>query len=90
MAAPKGPIEAAPAAGATPHNERRQLDHRQMRSAAFRNEQWDHRRDPHVAPLNDLVDRLIEDHGSRWMPYIAPITAAPRPRSSSSSKVPAG
>ncbi|MBV6509966.1 MAG: hypothetical protein JJLCMIEE_03084 [Acidimicrobiales bacterium] len=41
-----------------------------MRSTKFRDEQWRHRFDPYVAPVNELVDRLIEERGGSWMPYI--------------------
>lgn len=46
--------------------------HRRMRSPAFREEQWAHRFDPHVAPINRLVDDLISEKGGGWMPYIPP------------------
>lgn len=46
--------------------------HRRMRSSSFRDEQWRHRFDPHVAPINELVDRLIEERDGSWMPYIPP------------------
>ena len=43
-----------------------------MRAPAFREEQWQHRFDAHVAPVNHLVDDLIAEHPGRWMPYIPP------------------
>lgn len=46
--------------------------HRRMRDPVFREEQWEHRFDPHVAPVNDLVDELIEDGPGGWVPYIPP------------------
>ncbi len=46
--------------------------HRKAQSEDFRKEQWDHRFDSHVAPINRLVDDLIADHSDRWMPYVAP------------------
>jgi len=41
-----------------------------MADDAFRSTQWDQRFAPHVAPINELVDRL-RDHA--WAPYVAPI-----------------
>ena len=41
-----------------------------MADAAYRAAQWDQRFAPHVAPINELVDRL-RDHA--WAPYVAPI-----------------
>lgn len=46
--------------------------HRRMRNPAFREQQWEHRFDPHVEPINNLVDELIEEQPGRWMPYIPP------------------
>lgn len=43
-----------------------------MRDAAFRQQMVDRLWDPHVAPVNQLVDRW-RDHDARgWMPYVAP------------------
>lgn len=50
----------------------RMTNHRRMRSPAFGDEQWQHRFDPHVAPVNALVDKLIEQSVDRWMPYVPP------------------
>ena len=57
-----------------PLNKRQSVSasHRRMRVPGFREQQWDHRFDPHVAPVNDLVDSLIEGRDGRWMPYIPP------------------
>jgi hypothetical protein len=44
-----------------------------MRDEDFRREQWEHRYDPHVAPINGLVDRLSDPDGREWMPYVAPM-----------------
>src|SRR5688572_10358255 len=38
----------------------------------FREEQWQHRFDAHVAPINRLVDTL-RDSGRGWVPYVAPM-----------------
>lgn len=46
--------------------------HRLMRSAAFREEQWLRRFDPHVEPINRLVDDLIAEKAGSWMPYNPP------------------
>lgn len=43
---------------------------RRMANAEFRNHQWLHRFDDHIAPLNRLVDELC--NGGK-VPYIAPI-----------------
>jgi hypothetical protein len=44
-----------------------------MADEDFRREQWDHRFDAHVAPINALVDRLSDPGGREWMPYVAPM-----------------
>jgi hypothetical protein len=41
-----------------------------MREAEFRDWQWTHRFDPHVAPLNKLVEELT---AKGWLPYIPPM-----------------
>ena len=46
--------------------------HRRMRSPSFREEQWSRRFDPHVEPINRLVDDLIAEKDGSWMPYIPP------------------
>jgi hypothetical protein len=43
-----------------------------MRDPQFRQQQWDGRWAPHVAPVNALVDELIEPSGRGWVPYVAP------------------
>ncbi|MFP4514281.1 MAG: uracil-DNA glycosylase [Acidimicrobiales bacterium] len=47
--------------------------HRRMREPDFRAEQWSRRFDAHVAPINQLVDDLIEEREGSWMPYVAPL-----------------
>jgi hypothetical protein len=43
-----------------------------MAERAFREEQWAHRYDEHIAPINRLVDDLSQlGHG--WLPYVAPM-----------------
>jgi hypothetical protein len=44
-----------------------------MADEDFRLEQWEHRFDPHIAPVNALVDRLSDPDGREWMPYVAPM-----------------
>lgn len=44
-----------------------------MRDPGFRQQQLDARRAPHVAPVNALVDELIEPAGRGWVPYVAPL-----------------
>ena len=44
-----------------------------MREAAFRKSQVDHRMDPHIAPINELVARLKNRDGRGWLPEVAPI-----------------
>ncbi len=43
-----------------------------MRDPAFRRYQREHLYDPHVAPLNHLVDQLAQ-WGRGWLPHVAPI-----------------
>lgn len=45
---------------------------RRMRDARFRDDQWEHRFDPHVAPVNRYVDELRQA-GTGWVPYVAPL-----------------
>lgn len=48
---------------------------RDMKDATFREEQWRRRFDPHVEPINRLVDSLIAEGvatAKGWMPYVAP------------------
>lgn len=46
---------------------------RRMADETFRNQQWQHRYDAHMAPLNHLVDEVRNDTRSEWAPYIAPM-----------------
>lgn len=46
--------------------------HRRMGDTSFREEQWSRRFDPHVAPINQLVDDLIAEKDGSWMPYSPP------------------
>jgi hypothetical protein len=46
---------------------------RRMGDADFRREQWAARFDPHIAPVNALVNRLSDPDGREWMPYVAPM-----------------
>jgi hypothetical protein len=43
---------------------------RRMKDPIFRAEQRDHLFDPHVAPINRMVDELSRP--GHWMPYVAP------------------
>jgi hypothetical protein len=47
--------------------------HRRMRDPKFRQEQVDGLRMPHVAPVNALVDELIDPASRGWVPYVAPV-----------------
>jgi hypothetical protein len=46
---------------------------RLMRQARFRQQQWEHRFDGHVEPINRLVNDLRDADGRGWMPYVAPL-----------------
>jgi hypothetical protein len=46
---------------------------RRMGDDDFRREQWAARFDPHIAPVNALVNRLSDPDGREWMPYVAPM-----------------
>ncbi len=58
---------------------------RRMRDAAFREQQVAKLRADHIAPLNELVDEMIDPTSRLWAPYVAPMyggtkcTAAERP-----------
>lgn len=39
----------------------------------FRQQQLDGLRAPHIAPVNALVDELINPSGRGWIPYVAPV-----------------
>jgi len=43
-----------------------------MRDPQFRQQQLDGIRAAHVAPINALVDELIDSSGRGWVPYVAP------------------
>lgn len=43
-----------------------------MAEDTFRNEQWQHRYDTHIAPVNRLVDTLRRSERG-WLPYVAPM-----------------
>lgn len=45
---------------------------RSMAAASFRQQQWDDRYAPHIAPINHYVDELKEA-GRGWLPYVAPL-----------------
>jgi len=44
-----------------------------MRDPQFRQQQVDGLRAPHIAPVNVLVDELIDPSGRGWVPYVAPV-----------------
>jgi hypothetical protein len=44
-----------------------------MRDPRFRQEQADGVRAAHVAPINALVDELIDPSGRGWVPYVSPV-----------------
>jgi len=44
-----------------------------MRDPQFRQQQVDGVRAPHIAPVNALVDELIDPSGRGWAPYVAPV-----------------
>lgn len=46
---------------------------RRMVDSCFREEQWGHRHDDHIAPINRLVDEIREEPGRGWAPYVAPM-----------------
>jgi hypothetical protein len=46
---------------------------RRMRDKAFRDEQLAGIRAEHIAPVNELVDRLNDPAAGRWAPYVAPV-----------------
>lgn len=43
---------------------------RRMADSEFRNEQWQHRYDEHIAQINGFVDELCRNS---WVPYVAPM-----------------
>jgi hypothetical protein len=44
-----------------------------MANEAFRQEQWEHRYDDHIAPINRFVDDLRSSPDRGWLPYVAPM-----------------
>jgi hypothetical protein len=46
---------------------------RRMRDAGFRDDQWRHRYDAHIAPINQFVDELRQLSGLDSAPYVAPM-----------------
>lgn len=46
---------------------------RRMADKEFRNQQWQHRFDEHIASINHLVDELRSDPARGWAPYVAPM-----------------
>ena len=44
-----------------------------MRDPWFRQQQEANLRAPHVAPINALVDELIDTAGRGWVPYVSPL-----------------
>jgi hypothetical protein len=46
---------------------------RRMSEDGFREEQWRHRNDAHIAPINQFVDELRRIPSSDSVPYIAPM-----------------
>ena len=53
--------------------ERRSILARRMSEDGFRKEQWHHRNDAHIAPINQFVDELRRIPGRDSVPYIAPM-----------------
>lgn len=45
---------------------------RRMRESNFRDEQLRGLRDPHIAPINALVDDILDLAAGLWAPYVAP------------------
>lgn len=43
-----------------------------MGDPTFREQQWEHRFDAHIGPVNHYVDE-IRQLGFGWAPYVAPI-----------------
>lgn len=46
---------------------------RQMADVEFRREQFEHRFDPHIAPINEFVATLRNPDDGRWVPEVAPM-----------------
>jgi uracil-DNA glycosylase len=45
---------------------------RRMADRAFREQQWQRRYEPHILPVNRLVDDLRVEKPDRWVPYVSP------------------
>ncbi|TFC28776.1 uracil-DNA glycosylase [Cryobacterium sp. TMT1-3] len=43
---------------------------RRMRDENYRADQWQHRYDPHIKPINDYIDEIRT--AELWVPYVAP------------------
>jgi hypothetical protein len=46
---------------------------RRMRDPEFRADQFARLHEPHIAPITDFTDDLVEHGGRGWMPYLAPM-----------------
>jgi hypothetical protein len=44
-----------------------------MRDRSFRQDQRAHLMDPHIKPINELVERLRDPDSRGWAPYVAPM-----------------
>ena len=44
-----------------------------MADPRFREDQWQRRYEPHIKPINRLVDSLRDEATGSWLPYVAPI-----------------
>jgi hypothetical protein len=49
------------------------VTHRCIRDPQFMQQHLDGLRAPHVAPINALVDDLVDPSGRGWVPYVAPV-----------------
>jgi Uracil DNA glycosylase superfamily len=47
--------------------------HGRMGNEAYQKQQWDARRAPHIAPINDFVDELMSSPSQAGVPYVAPV-----------------
>lgn len=71
---------ASPIAGSTGAERGAPVPVRLMRQDVFRRQQWEHRFDEHIAPVNRLVDALRDTDGRGWLPYVAPLHAGAETR----------
>lgn len=46
---------------------------RRMSDPVFKQEQWERRFAPHIAPINHLVESLRDLDGRGWLPFVAPM-----------------